>query len=106
MHEFRWWRRKKDEVSELNPKLPRYHKGYDIDKLMEKWKNKEEMTEDEVDAFDEVIRNYYNQEYERRKDDTGLMEPLIIYGTVIYPSGTVIDPRPIDVCRTSRRHDE
>lgn len=61
----------KMQMSALNPVLPRYYNGYDIDVLLRKIKNKESLTKDEEAVFDEAWKIYYEKYHEegRKKWD-------------------------------------
>lgn len=78
----------------MNPKLPRYHKGYDIDELFrKKWKENVQLTEDELDVMEDVIHDYYVQNFKSGNQ-------LMIYGIKIYPSGTRVElGRPASICK-------
>lgn len=101
MHESKWWKRKdSNERSSINGHLPRYHNGYDIDRLLEKDHDGQELTYKEINALEDVILGYYNQESERRKKGLTTNGPLILYGKETYPSGTRIElghPESIEI---------
>ena len=99
MHKFKWWKRKNsDERSSINGHLPRYHNGYDIDRLLEKDHDGKDLTSKEIDVLEDVILAYYNQESENRKKGLETNGPLMLYGKKVYPSGTRIElRRPISM---------
>lgn len=81
-----------EERSKLNSSLPRYHKGYDIDILLEKSFHKLVTGEERI-ILNEIIRDYYDKEHKRvaAGDKIGSVNPLIVNGKEIYPSGTMIN---------------
>lgn len=107
MYKFKWWKRKNsDERSLINEHLPRYHNGYDIDRLLEKDHNGQDLTSKEIDVLEDVILAYYNQESENRKKGLVLNGPLILYGKKVYPSGTRIElGRPTSLKKNTKTGD-
>lgn len=56
------------EMSTLDPILPRYYKGYDMDIIITKTDNNEPVTEEEDLAYVEAWEIYYGAEFKRRDE--------------------------------------
>lgn len=55
------------EMSKMDPMLPRYYKNFDIDNILAKMKNDEQITEEEQSVYVEVWDIYYKKEFEKRQ---------------------------------------
>lgn len=86
MKGFKWWKPKSEreqkntetecqektslidgeEMSKLDPILPRYYEGYDIDVLISKMNDGRQLTEEESLAYIHASDIYYEKEFARR----------------------------------------
>lgn len=88
MNRFKWWKPKlereqkdtetecqektslidEEEMSKLDPILPRYYNGYDIDVLMRKMNDNQPLTKEEAAAYDQASDTYYKREFAHREE--------------------------------------
>lgn len=57
-----------EKMSELDPVMPRYYDGYDIDILIRKMNDNQPLTKEEAAAYDQASDIYYKKEFERREE--------------------------------------
>lgn len=55
------------EMSVLNPVLPKYYKGFDIDVLIQKINDGNPLTKDEGIAIDEAFDVFYKKQFEENQ---------------------------------------
>lgn len=59
-----------EEMSTVDEWLPRYYKGYDMDILITKMRNMEELTDEEDDVICEAQNIYHEKHFEKVRENT------------------------------------
>lgn len=68
----------KEEMSRFIENMPRYQKGYDIDQLVQRYLDDEEMTDEEDDIIDEILQKYCGcPANPKRSDATGSYAKMV-----------------------------
>lgn len=77
------------ERATVNPRLPKYYAGCNVDTLMEKWYQGKTLTREEKEVFLGVVDTYYEPEFQKDCNKE-FIRLLKIHDKGIYPTASIV----------------